>query len=256
VTTPLRMLAGGAALVAGLWFLTDAAAAPELPKDTYKKVAEADIAQLQKHIAHIIDSLAENPKEANRYGPTTRGLAMMLAAYGEATGDETLRTDALKVVEVLGKKQWKEALPMAKKLAVKPGAAPLKPAGLHKMHKISLEEMMSPFRGGTVGGMNIEKDIRAIRDGKVEVNAAEIEILAARAAIISDFAIHFPSEKALVSKAKTDHWEKLTKESIDLNKKIIAEAKKGRGANAKELMKMVTALDAKCVTCHKEYRDD
>ena len=46
--------------------------APELPKDTYKKVAEADIAQLQKHIAHIIDNLESNPKEANRYGPTTR----------------------------------------------------------------------------------------------------------------------------------------------------------------------------------------
>ena len=84
MTTPLRMLAGGAALVAGLWLLTDAAAAPELPKDTYKKVADADIAQLQKHIAHIIDNLESNPKEANRYGPTTRGLAMMLAAYARS----------------------------------------------------------------------------------------------------------------------------------------------------------------------------
>src|SRR4029077_12228492 len=146
------MLAGGAALVAGLWLLTDAAAAPELPKDTYKKVADADIAQLQKHIAHIIDNLESNPKEANRYGPTTRGLAMMLAAYAEATGDEALRTDALKVADVLGKKQWKDAAPLAKMLTIKPGGAPLKPSELYKMHKISLEEMMSPFRGGTVGG--------------------------------------------------------------------------------------------------------
>ena len=40
----------------------------------------ADIAQLQKHLDHIVANLADNPKEANRYGPTARGLAMMLAA--------------------------------------------------------------------------------------------------------------------------------------------------------------------------------
>ena len=96
---------------------------------------------------------------------------------------------------MLGKKDWKDAAALAKKLTVKPGAAPLKPTELHKMHKISLEEMMSPFRGGTVGGMNIEKDIRAIRDGKVEVNAAAIEILGARAAIISDFATPLPQRE-------------------------------------------------------------
>ena len=179
----------------------------------------------------------------------------MLAAYAKPPATRRCgRT--LKVAEVLGKKQWKDAAPLAKMLTIKPGGAPLKPSELYKMHKISLEEMMSPFRGGTVGGMNIEKDIRAIRDSKVEADPVAIEILAARAAIISDFAIHFPSEKALVSKNKTEQWEKLAKESIELSKKLATEAKKGRGANSKELVKMVTALDAKCVTCHKEFRDD
>ena len=87
VTTKLRALAGAAALAAGLWILTGPTAAPAMPKDTYKKVVEADIAQLQKHLDHIVDNLAANPKEANRYGPTTRGLAMMLTMSAEATGE-------------------------------------------------------------------------------------------------------------------------------------------------------------------------
>jgi hypothetical protein len=256
VTTQLRLLAGGTSLVVGLWFLSAAPAAPELPMDAYQKVVPADIAQLQKHLDHIVDNLAANPKEANRYGPTTRGLAMMLASAAEATGDETLRTDALKLAAVLEKKQWKEAAAMAKKLAAKPGAAPLKPANVHTMHKFNIEEVMSPFRSATVGGMNIEKDIRAIRDKKLTVDPAAIELLAARVAILNDFASHFPNDKATVSKAKTDQWEKFTRDSIDLSKKLAEEAAKGKRANPGELTKLVTLIDAKCTSCHKEFRDD
>jgi hypothetical protein len=255
VTNQLRLSAGGAALVAGLWFLSAAPAAPELPKDIYKKVIEADIAQLQKHLDHIVSNLAENPKEANRYGPTTRGLAMMLASYGEATGDEKLRGDALKLAEVLGKKGWKEAAEMAKKLSAKPGAAPLKSGNLHAMHDFHLEEVMSPFRGGTVGGMNIEKDIRAIRDKKT-ADPAAAEILAARVAVLNDFASKMPNDKATMNKAKTDQWVKLCTDSIGLSKKLADEAGKGKKANPAELAKIVTAIDAKCVNCHKEFRDD
>jgi hypothetical protein len=256
VTTPIRLLAGGTALVAGLWFLSAAPAAPELPKDAYQKVIAADIAQLQKHLDHIVENLSSNPKEANRYGPTARGLAMMLAASAEATGDEKLKTDSLQIAEVLGKKQWKEAAEMAKKLAAKPGSAPLKSGNLHEMHKFNIEEVMSPFRSGTVGGMNIEKDIRAIRDKKLMPNPDAFEILAARVAVLNDYASHYPNDKATVNKAKTDQWMKYTKESIDLSKKLAEEAAKGKGANAGELTKLVTAIDAKCVNCHKDFRDD
>ena len=256
MTNQLRVIAGASVLVVGLCFLSVAPGAPDLPKDTYKKVIEADIAELQKHLDHIVSNLAENPKEANRHGPTTRGLAMMLAAYGEASGDENLRSDSLKVAEVLGKKQWKEAAEMAKKLSSKPGNAAAKPGNLHTMHKFGLDEVMSPFRGGTVGGMNIEKDIRALRDKKVPIDPAAIEILAARVGVLSDFAVHFPNDKAGVNKAKTDQWVKMCKDTIDLSKKLAGEAGKGKGANQSELTKLVTAIDAKCVSCHKEFRDD
>jgi len=256
VITQLRLLAGGSAVLVGLCFLSAAPGAPELTKDAYKKVIEADIGQLQKHLDHIVSNLTENPKEANRHGPTTRGLAMMLASCAEATGDEALKNDALKIAEVLGKKQWKEAAELAKKLTTKPGTAPLKTGNLHTMHKFGLDEVMSPFRGGTVGGMNIEKDIRALRDKKVAVDPAAVELLAARVGVLSDYASHFPNDKASVSKAKTDQWVKFCKESMDLSKKLVAESSKGKAANQSEITKLVTAMDAKCVSCHKEFRDD
>ena len=42
MTTYFRLLLCGIALVAGLWVLSPADAAPVLPGDTYKKVAEAE----------------------------------------------------------------------------------------------------------------------------------------------------------------------------------------------------------------------
>ena len=256
MTTPFRLLAGGAMLVAGLWFLSAAPAAPELPKDTYQKSIQADIAQLQKHLDHIVKNLASSPREANRYGPTARALAMMLAASGEATGDEKLKTEALNIAAVLGKKDWKEAAALSKKLTAKPGGSALKPGNLHTMNKFNIEEVMSPFRSAMVGGMNIEKDIRAIRDKKMMPDPAAMEVLAARVAILNDFASHFPNDKATVSKAKTEQWEKLTKDSIDTSKKLAAEAAKGKSANVGEMTKLVSAIDARCANCHKEFRDD
>lgn len=255
MTNSFRVLVGGAALAAGLWFLTAAAtrssAAPPLPKDTFKKAVEADIAALQK----AIDTCASDPKEARRHGPTARSLAMMLALYAEATGDAALRTDAIKVAETLGKKDWKAAGDLAKKLAAKPGAAALAPDNLHAKAKYGLDEVMSPFRGGTVGGLNIEKDIRSLRDGKIKVDPAAVEILAARTAALSDYALHMPTDKA-ESGAKKAQWVKLSQDSIDLSKKLAEEAGKGKSANEKEIVKLVKALDAKCLDCHKEFRDD
>jgi hypothetical protein len=248
------MLAGATCLAAGLCLLSHAAAAPapDLPKDAYQKAAEADIAQLQKHIATCVDS----EKEAKRYGPTAKSLAMVLAMYGEALGDAALKDQALAVAGDLAKKDFKAAAASAKKLAVKPGSAPLADSGLYKMHKYNLDETMSPFRVGTVGGLNIEKDIRGVRDGKGKLEPSQLEVLAARTAVLLDYATNFPNDKAKTNKANTDEWNKLSKDSVELCKKIADEAAKGKSANDKELVKLVKGLDAKCVLCHNKFRDD
>jgi hypothetical protein len=253
VTTQLRLLVGGTALVAGLGYLAGAfAAPPALSKDTYKKVAEADIAQLQKTLA----TCESDASSAKRYGPTAKSLAMMLALYGEASGDKALKDQALKVADAVGAKKFDAASAAAKSLAVKPGTKSLEPGNLAKLGKYNLDEVMSPFRGGTVGGLNIEKDIRSLRDAKMPVVPADVEVLAARAAILLDYATIMPNDKATVNKANTAEWEKLSKDSIEIAKKISDEAAKGKGANEKEIVKLIKSLDAKCVVCHNKFRDD
>src|SRR5262249_13314110 len=101
VTTKFRALVGGTALAARLLLPSGATAAPELPKDTYKKVAEADI----KALKESLKTLANSPDDPNIKGHhrTARSLSMLLAYYGEATGDKELRDQALKVSEELEK---------------------------------------------------------------------------------------------------------------------------------------------------------
>jgi len=161
VTTQLRLLAGGTALVAGLWFLAGVSAAPPtLSKDTYKKAVEADIAQLQKTLATCDGS----ESDAKRHGPTAKSLAMLLAVYGEATGDKAFKEQALKVADAVSAKNFKDAIAAAKGLSSKPGKEPLPPTELFKHNKYALDEVMSPFRTSKVGGLDIEKDIRGLRD--------------------------------------------------------------------------------------------
>ncbi len=254
MTTQLRVMVGGTALVAGLWFLSGAAAAPILPKDTYKKAADADIAQLQKHIAVIL----EDDKEAKRFGPTVKSMAMMLAMYGEATGDKDLKDQALKVAEAAAKKDYKGAADLAKKLAAKPGTAPLKPGDLQKLNKYALDEVMSPFRGGKVGGLNIDRDLKDLikKENPTPIDPVAVELLATRTAVLAEYMPYFPNDKAAVNKANEDKWKKWSKETLDLSKQLADEASKGAKANTKDLLNTLKKLEAKCTDCHNAFRDD
>ncbi len=263
MTQTLRLTAGGTALAAGLWLLTAATAAPALSKDIYKKVVAADLAQLKAHLATISD----DPAQARRFSPTVKSLTMMLAMYGEASGDEALRSGSLKaaaaaekLIKEAGKKGneagIKEAAAavakIAESLSYQPGPMPLAPSGLEKSENFSLEEIMSPFRGKTVGGLNIDRDIRELAK-KPDVSA--IEILAARTAVLGEYMLAKPNEKATLNKANRDKWEKWSRETIELSRQITEEAGK-KGADTKALSGLLTKLNAKCSDCHNSFRDD
>lgn len=285
MTTKLRLSVGGTALAAGLLFFSGATAAPvELPKDTYKKLAEADVALLKQHLK----MLSQSPEDPNIKGHhrTARALSVMLAYYGEATGDQALRDQALKVADELEKirkaahtptakratdgsnaaiaKGGKAAADLADKLAVKPGAAPLKASPLHSTRGFDLEELMGPFRRGEdkaggkhYGGLNMEKDIKdAIKkDGPVKLEPAAVELIAARTAVIGELTIHMPNDKASTGANKAE-WDKWTKDMIDQSQKLAAEAGKGKGADEKAMLKMLNVIDTKCKECHNKYRDE
>ena len=249
MTTRSRMTVGSIALLAGACSIA-AAAAPALPAESYKKAAEADIALLKKHI----ETCDTEPTQAKRFAPTAKAVALMIALYGEATGDEALRDGAVKAAEAIAKKDFKGAAAAAKDLAPKGTGKPLAAGKLHEKAKFGLEEAMSPFRGSKVGGMNIEKDIRdAMKSGTAD--PAALQVLAVRTAALGEFTAAFPNDKAKTNKGNEAKWDKWSKDMIDLSKKIDAEAAKGKGADAKEIVKTLKLLDAKCSDCHNEFRD-
>jgi hypothetical protein len=282
VTHLFRLAVCATALVTGLWYFSGATAAPPtLPKDTYKKVIEADIKLMKDNL----DWIAKNWEDANAKAAarSVKTLAVMLVTNAETTGDQALRDQAMKIAESAGKleaavkprpamrvqktveDEAKALAELAGKLSSKPGAAPLKPTDPHKMKDFDLEHVMTPFRpgmdpeGGNRGGANIEKDIRdmvAKDRPPLKVDPAAVEILAARTALMLEYAIHHPNDKAKVNPGNEAEWAKLSKDSVELSQKIAAEAAKGKSADTKEIVKMLDALNGKCYKCHSVYRDE
>src|SRR5207248_4013435 len=158
VLTRLRLVAGGTALAIGLCVLAASAPAapPDLPKDSYKRAIDAEITSIQ--------GLLKGGSPDKRAANTIKAEAMMLALYGEATGNAALTSQALQVAEAAAKKDWKGADAAAKGLgSPQAGAAPKGP--LHEQAKFDLDAAMSPFRLGKVGGLHIEADIRGAVNG-------------------------------------------------------------------------------------------
>ena len=255
MTPSLRILIGSV-LAAGLWFIAASASAgvPDLPKDSYKKAAAADLAFLKMRLAE----LAPKDKVLDGQLKPALGAAMLLAAYADVIDDPTLKAEALKVAEALTKKDIKGGLEIAKKMTIKPGAGGKAGGDMPKLAKYELTEIMSPYRGKSVGGYNIDRDIKDMVKtmNPTKIDPAELEVLAVRTAVISEYAIHFPNDKASVKADNKAKWVKWSKESVDLSKQIAAEASKGAKADEKKLRMLLTNLNARCTDCHNAFRDD
>lgn len=240
-----RLSAGAVALATGLWFLSTASAQPTPTKDAFKKAVAADIAYIQEAL-----KTGTPAKGAVR---TVKATAMFLASYGEATGDAGLTADALKVAEAMAKKDYKGAEEAAKALGTsKTGAKPKGP--LHTLAKFDLEDVMSPYRLGRLGGLNMEKDIRdGIKAGTVDAKTAEL--IGVRTAVIAKYTSHYPNEKASTNKMLTEKWAGWSKEMGDLGKQLADEAGKAK-ADQKALNGILKKLDANCLNCHNAFRDN
>ncbi|MCI0700254.1 MAG: hypothetical protein L0241_04135 [Planctomycetia bacterium] len=264
MTTSPRVFVGFV-LAAGLWFLSSSATAgtPDLPKDSYKKAAEADLAFLKQRLTELAKIEAAKEKVKDSQAKPAIGISMLLAVYADALGDGALRTDALKVAEAVIAKDYKGALELAKKMTVKPanatGKGDLPKLASFEKDKVKyLEHAMTLFRNKTIletpGGLHIQQDIRDLirKDEPAKLDPAQVEILAVRAAVITEYATHYPNAKV---KGKKD-WEKWSKESVDFSKQITAEAAKGAKADEKKLRELLFNLNKRCNDCHFTYRDD
>ncbi len=267
MNNPLRILVGCAALAAGLWVVSSPAPAgtPDLPKESYKKAADADLKFLQTRL----DELAKADEPSLRSAKPATAATLMLATYADILGDAAFKAEILKVGEAVYAKKYKEAAEMAKKLTIKPGT-PGKPGGpLAKLAAFEKEKdkditylptTMKLFSNTQVlkipAGLNIEKDLKdmiAKTNPPPKLDLTAIEILAVRSAVINEYALLHPNEKARDKDLKT--WDKWAKQSIDLSKEIVTEVTK-KTPDPKVIRTKLTLLDAACTECHGKFRFD
>ena len=242
MTAMLRPLTGGTALVAGICFLAAAAAAPaDLPKETSKKAAAADVAALQKKL----DDIATDPAKNRGAVRTAKALALTLNAYG----DEATKGQAAQVLLALGTKDYKAAAEAGKGLASPKADA----AAVKKMDgKYDLEDVMSPFRAAKSGGLNIEKDIRdGMKGGKIDPKDAEL--IGARSAALAVYTEQLPNDKAKTNPSMTAKWERWSKDMGVAGKELSEHAAKG---DPKLITAGLKKLDASCSNCHNDFRNE
>jgi hypothetical protein len=247
----LRLL--GAAAVACLTaFVT--AADPTLSADLSGKTIEADVTHLNKLI-----ELSKTKKVGGRVKST----AVLLALYAEdqlggkdAAKMATLRDEALKIAA-----KSKMAATVADAAAalkdIKPAAgASTKPLGAEKIiadTKLELHEAMDLFGSAAGGGMNLEKDIQAIKKNGVS-NLPAAELIGARTALLADLTLHMPNDKATGANKKA--WDDYTKDMKKFALEVATEAAKGKGADLAKIKTSATKLDASCLNCHNKFRAD
>ena len=222
-----------------------AIAAPEaqpIPNAVYQRAVKADIAQLQKHL----EICAGDEKEAKRFGWTAKAMTGMLIRYAEALGDDALKSQAIKVGRKIDVKDWKGAMKEAEGFAT----AKADPALLKEAPpEFSLEVASSPFRGKTVGGCNIERDIRdmikTVMPKAIEPEA--VELLGVRTAVLAELHPKVPpSDWRDGAKA----WVKEVAKMRDLSQALVFEAVKGEKADPDAIRSALRSLHASCSNCH------
>lgn len=256
----LKFRIGGAAAVA--FFATALTAAdPTLTADLSSKAIEADLA----HLTKIVD-LAKTKKVGGR----VKSASVLLALYaqdqlGGKDGAKmtALRDAALKIAgkaktsTAVTKDQAGFAADVAALAKVSPAASagkPIDPKKILEDTKLELHEVMDLFGSSVGGGMNLEKDIQALKKDGVK-NAAAAELIGVRTALLADLTLWLPNEKAATGSAKKQ-WDDY---SVDMKKyslEIAIEAAKGDKADKAKIKTAAGKLDASCTNCHNKFRAD
>lgn len=241
----IRCLAALTGVALAAWFCT---AREPFPASVTDKLIDGDIAYLQKQL--------EKAAPEKRALPTIKATALFLAVYAQdnvngAKGDRMagLRAEAIKVADAVAKKDYAGAKTLAAGLKAASGGDK-KALELHKQAKISLEEVMSAFRKGTVGGRNIEADLKAQAKSLTDVGlAAEIGGRSAAIAILSE---KLPPTGT--TGMKLTQWNDWSKEMKELGVSLAAEGGKA-DADKKKITSLLNKLDKNCTDCHKVFRD-
>ena len=127
------------------------------------------------------------------------GVALLLTAYADVLGDAGLKADAVKVAEAIAKKELQGGSPTTWARSwrqARQGEARRRPP---KTDEAMLAAVMSPFRGGSVGGLKHRPRHQGHDQGNkspTKIDPAAVEILAVRSAVINCVRVPHPNEKA------------------------------------------------------------
>jgi hypothetical protein len=249
VTNCFRLAAAAPVLAVGLWLAmapAPAAAPPALPKDSFQKAIKAEVAFLQDKT----DALATDFTKNRGAVRTVKASALNLSVYAEAVKDDAIRSQAIKVYEAMDKKDFKAAVEAAKGLSSPKADPAVKP-----IKATNLEDIMSPFRVAKAGGQNIEADIKgAMKEGKIDPAAAEL--IGVRSSVIAAFTLDLPTDKAVTNNAQKMKWARWTADMANASKELTEEGAKGKSADDKKLIAAIKKLDASCVNCHNDFRNE
>ena len=247
-----RRIVGATAFVGLASWSLGATEANPLPEASSVAVGAADIAFLQK-------GLGKTP--VPREIPTLKAVAMLVALNAQHQMDGKdgakmagLRDAALAVADAVGKKDFAGAKAAAAGLnEIKPAAdaKPVKIDELISAHKFDLDSLMSSFRKGTVGGLNLEADVKAQSKKVTDPQAAAV--IAGRIALIGEYTLVLPPEG--IDDAKKKKWDEWSKEMTTLAVGISDEAAKGATADKVKMAKGFRNLDANCNACHTMFRN-
>jgi len=209
----------------------------------------SDATTLAADIAFLQKGLAKDPQK--REIPTLKAAALLVAlnAQNGKRDQSGIRDGALAVAEAISKKDYAKAKTLVAALAdAKP--TDKKAVGLVEVSKIGLEEVMSCFRKGTVGGLNLEADVKAYGKAVGDVKAAGVA--GGRIALIADYTLMLPPENTTGDKKA--QWDKWSKEMGKLGSDVTTEVGKGDKADKALLMKTFKALEVNCNACHTVFR--
>jgi hypothetical protein len=232
-----------------IWLVTRAPAADPLPPSLTQQLIDGDITYLQK-------VLAKTPEK--RAVSTIKASALLLAfnAQSNLAGNRGaamagLRDQAVKVAEAMAKKDYAAAKAAAAGL----NAATVgdkKEIVLYTHAKIDISEVMSAFRKSTVGGRNVEDDLKTMaKKGVTDVKRAGG--VAGRTFAAAHFAAKLPPTG--LNDAKMKQWNDFVKDMTSISKDFSAEAGKGDAADKKKLGAYAQKLDKNCVDCHAVFKD-
>lgn len=257
-----KVLAAVAAVACvGLMAVPSSTAKDPLPEGGAAKQQETDLAYLKATIekskaAYDKASKQEDKEKALDAVDSVRSTALLVAQSAQnrmgGKDDEQLaglRDQMVKVADALSDSKKPDFAGALKAIDGVKGAKGKKEAvKLHEAKDFDLEVLMSVYsKAGRGWQSGLSKQSDKVTDVKLALEIAQGSLL------IGQLTEHLPPEAVKSAQNKKD-WAKFVQDMQKLSKEAADEAIKGEKADLAALAKKLTALDANCSACHKEFR--